>query len=171
MPNRTKTYIAADWDGDKNAVEQLHKWNDSRYWSLTFADAHDMTQSRDESLNCSIKRSLATRMDASKTFILVVGENTNSVRSGSCQYCQSYNRWNGACARGMSVDFRSYIEYECEKAIKDGLKIIVLYNATTVNKFKCPQVIKNMGTHIPMLYYQDGSYYWNYDAIKNAIGN
>ena len=26
MAYRTKTYIAADWDGDKNAVEQLYKW-------------------------------------------------------------------------------------------------------------------------------------------------
>lgn len=26
MVYRTKTYIAADWDGDKNAVEQLYKW-------------------------------------------------------------------------------------------------------------------------------------------------
>ena len=25
MAYRTKTYIAADWDGDKNAVEQLYE--------------------------------------------------------------------------------------------------------------------------------------------------
>lgn len=29
MAYRTKTYIAADWDGDKNAVEQLYKWKNS----------------------------------------------------------------------------------------------------------------------------------------------
>lgn len=32
---RTKTYIAADWSGDYDAVEQLHKWNISNYWSLS----------------------------------------------------------------------------------------------------------------------------------------
>ena len=32
MVYRTKTYIAAEWDGDKDAVEQLKKWNDSNYW-------------------------------------------------------------------------------------------------------------------------------------------
>ena len=57
MAYRTKTYIAADWTGDKDAVEQLHKWNDSDHWSLSFIDAHDLTQARDESLNCSIVHS------------------------------------------------------------------------------------------------------------------
>lgn len=32
MVYRTRTYIAADWDGDRDAVDQLHKWNDSDYW-------------------------------------------------------------------------------------------------------------------------------------------
>lgn len=71
MVYRTKTYIAADWDGDKNAVEQLYKWKKSNYWSLDFHDAHDLTQARDSSLNCSIKSSLATRLDVSKTFVLI----------------------------------------------------------------------------------------------------
>ena len=87
MAYRTKTYIAADWDGDKNAVEQLYKWKKSNYWSLDFHDAHDLTQARDSSLNCSIKSSLATRLDVSKTFVLIVGNTTKTVRSGSCQYC------------------------------------------------------------------------------------
>lgn len=42
MVYRTRTYIAADWDGDRDAVEQLHKWNDSNYWGLSFPDAHDL---------------------------------------------------------------------------------------------------------------------------------
>lgn len=33
---RTRTYIAGDWDNDKDAVDQLHKWNDSNYWNLSF---------------------------------------------------------------------------------------------------------------------------------------
>ncbi len=170
MAYRTRTYIAAEWSGDQDAVDQLHKWNDSKYWSLSFTDAHDLTQARDSSLNCSIKASLGTRFDASKTFVLIVGSNTNTVRSGSCQYCGSYNNWTKSCSRGYSVDYRSYIEYECEKAIRDGLKIVVLYNAATVNKSKCPDVIKNVGTHAAMCNYKDGSYYWDYQAVKDAIG-
>lgn len=48
----------------------------SNYWSLDFHDAHDLTQARDSSLNCSIKSSLATRLDVSKTFVLIVGNTT-----------------------------------------------------------------------------------------------
>lgn len=49
---RTRTYIAADFDNDKDAVDQLHKWNDSsNYWSLSFSDAHDLQTSSDNSLN------------------------------------------------------------------------------------------------------------------------
>lgn len=84
MANRTKTYIAGDWDGDKDAVEQLYKWKNNNHLILDFHDAHDLTQANDSSLNCSIKRSLNTRLDVSKTFVLIVGNNTKTVRSGRC---------------------------------------------------------------------------------------
>lgn len=170
MAHRTKTYIAGDWDGDKDAIEQLHKWNDSNFWSLSFTDAHDLTQARDSSLNCSIKSSLATRLDASKTFVLIVGANTKTVRSGGCQYCGSYNSRTGSCTRGYYVDLRSYVEYECDKASRDGLKIVVLYNAASVDKLKCPESLKNCGTHVAMCYLKDRQYYWDYQAVKNALG-
>ena len=76
MYYRTRTYIAGDWDHDKDAVDALHRWNDSSRYGLSFSDAHELKQARDTSLNCSIKKSLAERLDASKTFILIVGEHT-----------------------------------------------------------------------------------------------
>lgn len=170
MAYRTKTYIAADWTGDKDAVDKLYQWKESKHWSLSFTNAHDLTQARDGSLNCSIKTSLGKRLDVSKTFVLIVGENTKTVRSGSCQYCNSYNSWTKSCARGHSVDYRSYIEYECEKAVSDGLKIVVLYNAATVNKTKCLDAVKNTGTHTAMCYRKEGKLYWDYQAVKDAIG-
>lgn len=36
MVYRTKTYIAGEWDGDRDAIQQLYSWNDSNYWSLSF---------------------------------------------------------------------------------------------------------------------------------------
>ncbi len=169
MIYRTKTYIAAEWDGDKDAVQQLHKWNDGNKWSLSFTDAHKLTQARDSSLNCSIKSSLATRFNESKNFILIVGSNTKIARSGSCRYCDSYQSSTFSCKRGYSINFDSYIEYECKKAIKDGLNIVVLYNAASVDKSKCPDSIKNHGTHIAMCYYEDGKYYWDYQSVKKAL--
>lgn len=170
MVYRTRTYIAADWDNDSNAVQQLNYWNDNKYFSLSFTNAHDLQQARDSSLNCSIKRSLGERLDASHTFVLIVGNNTKTVRSGRCQYCNSYNSYGGYCARGYSVDNRSYIEYECEKAVRDGLKIIVLYNAFKVDRAKCPDVIRNVGIHMPMWGYgSNGQAVWNYQNVKTAL--
>ena len=144
---RTRTYIAADFDHDKDAVDKLYKWNDSKYWSLSFYDAHDFQSSSDSSLYCSIKASLKYRMDGSKTFVLIVGNHTNTITKGGCQNCGSYNSHTYSCARGHSVDYRSYIEYES----------------------KCPKSIRNIGTHTTMVYYKDGKYYWDYQSVKRAF--
>lgn len=168
MVYRTRTYIAADWSGDKDAVEQLHKWNNG-YWSLSFTDAHDLTQSSDSSLNCSIKTSLKTRMDASKTFVLIVGDKTDSVTAGSCRYCSSYNSWTSSCARGRSIDYRSYIKYECVKAVEAKIKIVILYNSTIVSRSKCPEAVRYKGTHVAMLYRKNNNLFWDYNAVKNAL--
>ena len=174
MAYRTKTYIAADWTGDSNAVEQLKIWNESEYWSLSFTDAHDLTQARDGSLNCSIKTSLRTRLDASKAFVLIVGDDTKSLRAGGCQYCDDYNSNTKRCIRGYSVDYRSYIEYECDKALEaynDGeMEIVVLYNAASVDKSKCPDVVKSVGNHAKMQKIVDGTRKWDYQSVKEAMG-
>lgn len=168
---RTRTYIAADFDNDKDAVDQLHKWNDSNYWSLSFTDAHDLQTSSDSSLYCSIKASLKYRMDGSKTFVLIVGDQTNTITKGGCQYCGSYNSNTYSCNRKYSVDYRSYIRYECAKAVEAGIKIIVLYKNTKIDKSKCPEAVRDLGIHKAMIYYQDGKYYWNYQAVKEAFNS
>lgn len=169
---RTKTYIAGDWTGDQDLISQLYKWNDSDYWSLHFVDAHELTQARDTSLPCSIKASLAERLNASKTFVLIVGAETMNLRKGSCVYCAGYDRYYRRCSRNHSVDYRSFIEYECEKAVKDDMKIVVIYNYANVRKDKCPLILRDKGMHINGYYLgTDGKYYWNYTEIKNAIMN
>lgn len=171
MGYRNKTYIAADWDSDVNAVEILHHWNDSRHWSLTFHDVHEMKQAKDTSLCCSIKKSLRERMDESKRFVLIVGNNTTSVRKGSCQYCPSYCSSLRYCTRNRSTDFRSYVEYECEMALRDNISIVVLYKSARVDKSKCPPLLRNIGTHAPMCYRgDDGQLYWNYASVRKAFG-
>lgn len=169
MAYRTKTYIAGEWDGDQDAIEKLYEWNKSQYLSLSFTDAHDLTQARDGSLNCSIKSSLAIRLNSSKTFVLIVGKKTKDAQSGSCQYCASYNSWTRSCARGRAVDYRSYIEYECNKALNDELKIVVLYNNASIDRSKCPDSVRYTGTHTAMCHYENGKYYWDYNAVKKAL--
>ena len=163
MAYRTKTYIAGDWDNDKDVVDQLIKWNDSDYWGLSFNNAHDLTKARDDSLPCSIKSSLAERLDASKTFVLIIGSETKSRRAGECNYCKILFN----CTQNKSN--KSYIEYECDKAIRDEIKIVVIYKAATVDKSKCLDSIKYSGTHIALYNIVNGKYELNYQEIKSAI--
>ena len=53
---RDCTYIAADFDHDKPAVDFLYWMRENGY--LTFKDAHDLQQSNDDSYACSIKKSV-----------------------------------------------------------------------------------------------------------------
>ena len=66
MVYRTKTYIAGDWTGDSDLIQKLEEWNKSDYFALSFVNVHEVTQSSDDSLNCSIKRNLRRRMSISK---------------------------------------------------------------------------------------------------------
>lgn len=166
MKYRTKTYIAGDWDSDKDAVDQLHKWNDSNHWSLSFHDAHEVTKARDSSLACSIKASLKKRMDVSKTFVLIVGEKTNSVTKGSCQHCSNYNGL--ICTTGHTVDTRSFVKYECDKAVEAGIKVVILYKseAHKIDKTKCPVSVRDKGSYAAM-YCRNGN--GDYNAVKEVL--
>ena len=168
---RTKTYIAADFDSDRDIVDLLCKWNNDNRYGLQFSNVHEMTNSRDTSLYCSIKKSLKSRMDISKTFILIVGTKTNSVTKGACHCCPSYYKMfttQSFCTRSSFnvIDNRSYIKYECDMAIKAGIKIVVLYKSSIVNKYLCPDAIRDKGKHIPIY---DACKNVKYLDIKNAI--
>ena len=74
-----------------------------------------------------------------------------------------------SCHRSGHVDFRSFIQYECDKAKRAGLKIVVLYNYASVDKTKCPGVLQNEGIHLNAYFYKDGKSYWNYQRIRETI--
>ncbi len=169
IPNEIIAYISADFDHDKDAVEKLNEWNNDKSLALSFFNAHYLQSSRDTSLYCSIKSSLRYRLSISNTFVLIVGEQTNTVSKGGCEYCRSYNSHSCACAKGYKIDYRSYIRFECEEAIKAGLKIVVLYKDTIVDQFKCPECVRDIGFHVPMVHEQGGECYWSYANVCYAI--
>lgn len=164
MPYRTRTYLAGEWTGDSDAIEQIYTWNQGNKWSLHFVDAHANKQCYDSSMPCTIKDSLRDRMNHSKTFVLVVGNNTATARKGSCVYqnCDNkqFNYFLGeyvCTVAGKTYSTQSFIDYECQLAYKawlqDDVKIVVLYNAATINKSKCPEILRNIGTHVSMKSY------------------
>lgn len=182
MIYRTKTYIAGDWTGDSDAVNQLYAWDEGDKWKFHFVDAHKQRQCYDTSMPCTIKASLAERMRSSKIFVLVVGNNTSTTRKGSCVYqaCANkfYNYFVGEyqCnAIGKTYSTESFIDYECrlaKRAYEQGLmKIVVLYNASTIDKSKCPEILRKIGTHVAM---KSRSIYTNqivygYQRVRKAI--
>lgn len=166
---RTRTYIAGDWTGDEDLISSLQRWNENSYWGISFTDAHELTQARDTSLPCSIKKSLKERLDTSKTFVLIVGNDTNNLTKGGCRYCRSYSTYGG-CHRPETVDHRSFIEYECDYACKYALNVVVLYNSCYVDRDKCPDSLSCTGRHLAAVYHgTDDHYYWNVNVIKQAI--
>lgn len=173
----SQTYVAGDWTGDQDAIKRLEEWNESSHWGLHYNDVHKKTRSRDSTLNCNIKESLRKRMKVSKTFVLVVGSDTNGLTAGECRYCPHYMSFMTMpprCSKGYSIDNRSYIKYECDLAIKEGCKIVVLYNSTRVDKSKCPEVLRGYPTHVAMKKHVTTSWgagytEWDYDAVKKAI--
>ena len=176
MYYRTRTYLAGDWDGDSSLIQQIYDWRKNGYLSLDFTDAHDLTQARDGSLNCTIKESLSKRLNASKTFVLVVGDKTDTVTSGSCQHCGDYSSYYKTCSRRKTVDYRSYIKYECDKAARDyrnnEMKVVVIYNYMSVHRDKCPESVRNIGIHIPGITRDsNGNPKYDYRAIKNVMMN
>ena len=177
MVYRTKTYIAGDWTGDSNLIKKLDEWNKNKHLGLSFVNVHEVTQSSDDSLKCTIKRSLRRRMSISKTFVLIVGEKTKHLRSGSCSLCSNYVSLIQPpfCLRHNAIDNRSYIEFECEMALKDYQdgkikKIVVIYNGLThPDNSRCPSLLQNIGLHIASDCIEDGVRKWAYMRIKDAI--
>jgi len=167
MIYRTKTYIAADWDTDIEAVEALRRWNESEHWSLSFGDAHEISQIRnDDTNNCGIKKNCSQNLDYSKNFVLIVGSKTKSLRSGYCMYCKSYSY----CSNTYKTN-KSFVEFECDYAIRNSLPIIVLYNSASANKSLCIDSVVNIAkSHTPMWRIQsDGCKVLDYISVKSAF--
>ena len=179
MYYRTKTYLAGDWDGDRDAIDKIHEWNGSDYYYLfDFVDVHEFVQARDDSLPCTIKSSLAERMRMCKNFILIVGDHTKNLTKGDCRFCRRYANYGGYyenCYSGMRIDHRSFVAYECSLAARESLKVIVLYNSASVDKRMCPEAVQNMGYHVAMKKWSYNPYLgryeekWDYPSVRDVF--
>jgi len=165
MVYRTRTYIAADWTGDKDAVEKLIEWKENKRLSLDFLDAHELSESSDDSLNCTIKKNCSGNLDRSKYFVLIVGDKTKELRAGYCSYCSKHKSCSYIRAN------KSYVEYECDYAVRNNLPIIVLYNSTSIDKSKCIDSVVNVAkVHAKMRYRDNNNKLdWDYQSVKKAF--
>jgi hypothetical protein len=125
MAYRNKTYVAFDGDEDIRYFNLMKAWNQNDKTKFEFYDAHDINQARDSSEEESIKKQLMIRMQNSKVFVILIGEQT--------KFLYKFVRW------------------EIEQAIKRDMPII----AVNLNKSKkydgenCPSILKKaLAIHI-----------------------
>ncbi|MDR1298585.1 MAG: molecular chaperone Tir [Deltaproteobacteria bacterium] len=164
-----KTYIAADWENDLAAAEQLRRWNVEDDWHLSFADSHGLRRAKDDSPNCRVKKAVDNLLYGIETFVLVVGDKTKSSDVGSCRHCPNYDSTRIYCNLRHQTDSGSFLVHECRQAVKNNLHVVVLYHAATVDKSKCPDELHDLGAHKPMLFLSNNVITWNCADVKSAL--
>ena len=85
MAYRNKTYVAFDADNDIHYYRLMQAWKQNDNTDFNFHDAHDLNNIWGKSSEETIKRRLRERMNNSKIFVLLVGEQT--------KYLYKYVRW------------------------------------------------------------------------------
>jgi hypothetical protein len=126
MARRTRTYVAFDADTDIRMYYLMKAWKANDGIDFDFNNAHDLTTIREDSGEDAIKRSLRERMNNSKIFILLVGENT--------------------------MHLRKYVPYEIEIAQKANLPFIVvnLNGKRQIDRARCPRSVERaLAIHVP----------------------
>ncbi len=168
MSVKTKIHIAADWEQDQSAVRQIYEWNRKEGEKFFLSDDSEALEDMDSEWACFVKKSLQCKIQETDIFLLVVGDETNSVQEGSCLFCENYRNFSGNCAHGRTADKRGLIEFQCVQAIESNKKIVVLYHAVSVDKLKCPWLLRDHGIHFAMkVVASDGNQAWNLKDVMN----
>lgn len=126
MARRTRTYVAFDADTDIRMYYLMKAWKANDGIDFDFNNAHDLTTIREDSGEEAIKRSLRERMNNSKIFVLLIGENT--------------------------MYLRKYVPYEIEIAQRANLPFIVvnLNGKRQIDWARCPASVENaLAMHVP----------------------
>lgn len=150
MAYRNKTYIAFDGDNDIRAYWFMKAWKQNDSTTFNFHDAHSLRQARDSSTEESIKRSLRERMNNSKVFVLLVGQNTKNLYK--------------------------FVRWEIDLAISMNLPIIVvnLNQQRSHDDLLCPPILRNaLAMHVSyspkiLQFALEGWSTWHYEHQRNG---
>ncbi|RAR75684.1 TIR domain-containing protein [Flavobacterium aciduliphilum] len=134
MAYRNKVYVAFDADNDIRYYRLMQAWKQNDNSSFDFYDAHDINNLRDWSTEETIKNKLKERLKNSKTFILLIGEQT--------RFHYKYIRWeiNQALELNLPIicvnlnGLRSIDTEKCPPIIRNELALHVSFNAKIIEK-------------------------------------
>lgn len=128
MAYRNKTYVAFDGDTDIRSYWLMKAWKQNDNTDFNFHDAHAIKQARDSSTEETIKRSLRERMNNSKVFVLLVGQNTKNL--------YRFVRWEIELALSMNLpiivvnlnQMRSHDNQLCPPILRDKLAMHISFS-------------------------------------------
>jgi len=164
MGYRNKTYIAFDADNDIHYYRLMQAWKQSDNITFNFYNAHDLNNLMIESSEETIKRKLRERLNNTKVFVLLVGEQT--------RFLYKFVRWEIEQALKLnlpiicvnlngkrSIDFDS-----CPPILRNELALHISYNA---------KIIEKALTDWEIIHYEyknqnkTGDFYYNDGVYKN----
>lgn len=132
MPYRNKTYVCFDADSDIHYYRLMQAWKQSDYTEFNFHNAHLVNTILATSNEETIKRRLRERLNESKIFVVLIGENT--------RYLYKFVRWE--IEQALDIDLpvicvnlngqRSIDMERCPPILRDRLALHVTFNAAII---------------------------------------
>lgn len=132
MAYRNKVYVCFDGDSDIHYYRLMQAWHQNDRTPFNFANAHDLNSARDSSLESSIKAQLRVRLQNTKVFIVLIGENT--------RYLYRFVRWEMEQALELELPIigvnlnglRQQDPDRCPPIIRDELALYVSFNVAVM---------------------------------------
>lgn len=129
MAYRNKTYVCFDADNDIHYYRLMQAWKQNDRTDFNFYDAHDLNNLLAASNEDTIKRRLRDRLNKTKIFVVLVGQQT--------RYLYRFVRWeiDQAISKDLPIiavnlNGRRSIDSDlCPPIIRDELVIHVSFNA------------------------------------------
>ena len=198
-----QVYISADYaeyDGDREVVEELNKWGSDNFHKVDFIDMSKVASgsvSKDPDCRiCDLKEEFNKQINASSAVIFVVGDKTALRTAGeSCKrsdkdqsyytctpYKQNTNGMKGCKVFAISpsgenddvgyINSYSYLKHEFKQAEKKNKTIIIVYNSTRKESGWLPSYMKNYENIARPFWTINyrGDKVGDYSYIKEALG-
>lgn len=151
MAYRNKTYVCFDADNDIHYYRLMQAWKQNDNTEFDFYNAHELNRLLPTSSEDTIKRKLRERLLNTKTFIVLIGKQT--------QFLYRFVRW------------------EMEQALSLNLPIVAvnLNGKRRMDSERCPAIIRNeLAIHVSfnakiIQYSLEHWEFWHYDYKKKGI--
>jgi hypothetical protein len=129
---RNKVYVCFDGDSDIHYYRLMKAWHQNDHSTFSFFDAHDINYARDSSQEFSIKAQLRVRLQNTKIFVVLIGQQT--------RYLTKFVKWEMEQALALNLPIiavnlnglRQQDPKLCPPTIRDSLAIHISFNSAVM---------------------------------------